>query len=111
MAQMIDQPVSAEELELAKKSLVNSFVFAFEDSHSVVTRKVRLDFYSYPDDYMETYQQKIAAVTVEDVQRVARQYLHPGQLQIVLVGDSAIYEDAVKGLGLPVEEVDLQTIQ
>ncbi len=105
--QVRDEPVSIAELDLAKKSLINSFVFAFSNSHSVVSRKVRLDYYDYPDNYLETYRQQIDAVTVADVQRVARQYLHPEKLQIVLVGDSQKYADEVRKLGFPVEDVDL----
>lgn len=106
--QIRDEPVSAAELDLAKKSLINSFVFAFSDTHSVVSRKVRLDYYNYPEDYLENYQQRVSAVTVEDVQRVARQYLHPDKLQIVLVGDSEKYAEAVGNMGLPVTTIDLQ---
>ena len=109
--QIRTEPVSVGELDLAKKSLINSFVFAFSDSHSVVSRKVRLDYYGYPKDYLETYRQKIEAVTVADVQRVAHQYLQPENLQIVLVGDSQLYADAIRTLGLPVEDVDLQQTQ
>ena len=107
--QIRNEPVSAAELELAQKSLINSFVFAFADSHSVVNRKVRLDYYDYAEDYLETYRQRVAAVTIADVQRVARQYLHPDALQIVLVGNSQLYIDEIKTLGLPVENVDLQS--
>lgn len=111
MRQLIDQirdePVSAAELELAKQSLVNSFVFAFNDTHSIVSRKMRLDFFAYPDNYLETYREKISAVTRADVQRVARKYLRPEQLQIVLVGDSRLFSAAVADLDLPVEKVDL----
>jgi len=109
--QMIDEPVSAAELELAKQSLINSFIFAFADIHSVVSRRVRLDYYHYPEHYMEDYQDKIAAVTVADVQRVAHQYLHPEQLQMVLVGDSREFLDALRKLGLPVEMVQLKPEQ
>ena len=109
--QMRDEPVSIAELDLAKKSLINSFVFAFSDSHSVVSRKVRLNFYNYPDNYLETYQQKIDSVTVADVQRVARQYLHPDNLQIVLVGNSQLYTDSLETLGLPVENIKLEQPQ
>ena len=107
MQQMIDEPVSDKELQLAKQSLINSFVFAFTDSHSVISRKVRLDFYDYPNDYLETYQDKVAAVTIADVQRVARNYLHPGLLQIVLVGDSSVFAAQANSLNLPTETVDL----
>lgn len=106
--QIREEPVAEAELELAKKSLINSFIFAFENSHSIVRRKVRLDYYGYPAAYLEEYRQKLAAVTVEDVQRVARQYLHPDKLQIVLVGDTVQYKNEVQGLGFPVATVDIQ---
>lgn len=108
IALMRDKPVSAAELELAKRSLINSFIFAFNDTHSIVSRKLRLDFFAYPPDYLETYRQKVAAVTVADVQRVARKYFHPDQLQIVLVGDSRLFSAAVSAFGLPVETVELR---
>ncbi len=108
MQELIDMPVSDGELNTAKESLINSFVFAFNNSHSIVTRQQRLDFYDYPPDYMQSYRQKIADVTIEDVQRVAKKYLHPDQLQIVLVGRRNEFEqDPASALGMPVEHVDL----
>ncbi len=108
MQEMIDMPVSDSEIQTAKESLINSFVFAFNNSHSIVTRKQRLDFYDYPPDYMQSYRQKIADVTTEDVQRVAKKYLRPDQLQIVLVGRRNDFEqDPAAALGMPVENVDL----
>ncbi len=105
--QIRDEPVSAAELELAKQSLINSFVFAFNDTHSIVSRKLRLDYFDYPDDYLETYRQKVAAVTIADVQRVARKYLLPDQLQIVLVGDSEVFAEELQTFGLSVKQVEL----
>jgi zinc protease len=107
MRLMIAQQVSDTELTLAKESLINSFVFAFEDSHSVVSRKVRLEYYDYPQDYMENYCRRLAAVTAEDVQRVAAQYLRPRQLQIVLVGQRAKFYDQLGDIGLPVVDAEL----
>ena len=107
MQGMIDKPVSEAELKLAKESLVNSFVFAFDDTHSVVTQKVRLDYYGYPQDYLENFRQNIERVTVADVQRVSKEYLHPDHLLIVLVGDTEVFANQIKDLGLPVKKVDL----
>jgi zinc protease len=107
MRQIREEPVTEAELELAKKSLINSFVFAFNDTHSIVSRKVRLDFFDYPEGFLETYREKLAAVTVEDVQRVAREYLQPEQLQIVLVGNKNAFVDDLPSFGMPVEEVQL----
>jgi zinc protease len=103
-----DEPVSAGELELAKQSLINSFVFAFNDTHSIVSRRLRLDYFAYQPDYLETYRQQVAAVSIADVQRVAQKYLHPDQLQVVLVGQSKYFSEAVAAFGLPVEAVNLE---
>ncbi|MFO7578310.1 MAG: pitrilysin family protein [Pelovirga sp.] len=105
--EMIDQPVSAAELDLARNSLVNSFIFAFEHTHAVVTQKVRLDFYDYPADYLQSYQSRLKALTVADIQRVARTYFDPAALQVVLVGDSTIYATALAERGYDVEMIDL----
>ena len=53
------------------------------------------------------------AVTVDDIQRVARTYLHPDRLSIVLVGDASKFEKQLAGAGfaqferIPVSELDL----
>jgi zinc protease len=100
-----ETPVSEEELELARQSLVNSFVFAFDDTHGVVTQRMRLDFFGYPPDYLENYRDKVAAVSVAEVQRVADKYLHPDRLKVVLVGDTDSFESDLQSLGVPIEEV------
>jgi len=98
--------VSDDELESAKNSLINSFIFAFENTHAVVTQKMRLHFYSYPDDYLETYQERVKSLTADDVQRAARQYLQPDQMHIVLVGDSGILLP-----GLQDETMDIKLVE
>ncbi len=99
--------VSDVELESAKNSLMNSFIFAFENTHAVVTQKMRLHFYSYPDNYLETYQEQVKALTADDVQRVVRQYLQPDQMHIVLVGDSGILLPGLQDETMDVELVEL----
>lgn len=101
------RPVSEEELQLAKESQINSFVFGFENTHSVVSQQMSLDFFDYPADYLVNYRDKIAAVTVADVQRVAQEFIDPSRQQIVLVGNPDEYSDELQELGLPVLEVDL----
>lgn len=102
-----DQPVSSEELLLAQESLVNSFVFSFDDSHAVVSQSMQLDFYDYPADYLSRYRERIAAVSIADVQRVAQTYLHPDQQLLVLVGKVDDFDRAPESLKLPVTNVSL----
>ena len=103
MADIREQPVSAQELALAKESIINSFVFAFEDSHDVVVRTLRLELFGYPPGYLEAFRARIAAVTIEDVQRAAQTYLRPDELQLVLVGDQEGFGAPPELLGLPLE--------
>lgn len=98
-------PVDEAELHQAKESLINSFVFAFSDSHEVVTQELRLDFYGYPPGYLENLRAQIAAVTVADVQRAAQQHLDPARLRVVLVGASQNFDGSLTECGLPVQEV------
>ena len=102
MNRMRTTEVTEEELRLAKESLVNSFVFAFTDSHSVVTRELRLDFYHYPEGYLETYRDRIASVTAADVLAVAKRHLDPAELTVVLVGDESRFDAPSASLGLKV---------
>jgi zinc protease len=106
MNDLRENPVTAEELRLAQESLINSFVFAFSNSHQVLNQQMRLDYYDYAPDYLQTYRDKIAAVTVEDVQRAARAYLNPERQQLVLVGNPAEFAAPPESLGLPVKKLE-----
>lgn len=108
MQTLMQTPVTQEELKTAKESLVNSFVFAFEDTHEVVTRVMRLAFYGYPDEYLSRYRQRLAAVTAGDVLAVARRHLHPEAQTLIMVGNPEQPDDIADALGLPLKTVDLE---
>ena len=82
-----DELVSAEELELARDTIVNQFVFKFATREQVANRMLFFEQAGLPDDFMETYLAAIKKVSREDVKRVARQHFRPDQLKILLVGD------------------------
>lgn len=106
IAAMQKEPVGKGELALAKESIVNSFLFAFTDPHEIVTQKMLLDFFDYPPDYLETYREKVGAVTAEDVHRAASRHLSPGGQKIVLVGDVKSFDGEPAALGAPVKQVE-----
>ncbi|MDT8440315.1 MAG: pitrilysin family protein [Desulfuromonadales bacterium] len=109
MADLRDRPVSEQELNLAKDSLVNSFVFGFDDTHAVVTQQVRLDFFDFPADYLREYRQRTAAVTAADVQRVANDFIRFDRQKIVLVGDPQPWLDRLTEFDLPVIETPVDS--
>lgn len=107
MVKLARQPVTGEELTLAKESLVNSFVFAFENSHEVASQTMRLAFYGYPDDYLSRYRERLAAVSAEDVLAAARRHLHPDSMTLVLVGDPEQLDELAGQLELSLKTVDV----
>ena len=105
MATIREEPVRPEELRIAKESLNNSFVFTFSDTHDVVTQAMRLDFYDYPDDYLESYRDKIEALHLADIQQAARDHLQPEKMSIVLIGNEQGFEAPLTTLGLSLQRL------
>jgi zinc protease len=107
IAGMTKKPVSDQELQLAKDSIINSFIFGFTSTASVVNQKARLEYYHYPAGYLENYRDNIAKVTKEDVLRVAKKYLHPEAMKLVVVGDTKRFDKPLATFG-KVEEIRLE---
>ena len=42
---------------------------------------------------------RVNAITPDDIQRVARQYLHPDRLSVVLVGNASAFTGQLAGVG------------
>jgi zinc protease len=84
-----DKPVPEKELEETKRSIVAGFALTLEHPNELLDYAIALKVYNLPADYWDTYPAKIMAITAEQVQRVARKYIVPDDLQIVAVGDAA----------------------
>ncbi|VAX20891.1 hypothetical protein MNBD_NITROSPINAE02-1463 [hydrothermal vent metagenome] len=93
------EDVTKAELNLAKNSIVNSFVFIFDRSTRILGEWMKMDYYDYPENYLETYRDKVMETTIEDVRRVANEYLHPDGLKIVVVGDPDGFERSLSEFG------------
>ena len=99
MARIQREPVTPEELDRAKEAFINSFVFRFTSRYGTVVQLLTLEFDGYPSDYYESLLDRYRAVTAADIQRVARQYLHPDASTIVVVGDATRFESAMAAFG------------
>ncbi len=91
-----------EEVRSQKDRLIKDFPSRFETIagglQSVSSALAELVLYNLPDDYFANYQAKIEAVTKADVDRVAKAYLDPRDMAILIVGDRAKVEPALKSL-------------
>ncbi|MBT1071866.1 M16 family metallopeptidase [Pelotalea chapellei] len=105
VATMTREPVSEQELKTAREHIINSFMFGFTSPASIVTQRARLEFYNYPPDYLETYRDRIAAVSKEEVLAAARKYLKPDAFKLMVVGDAEKFD--LKSFG-KIRELDLK---
>ncbi|MFM9905868.1 MAG: M16 family metallopeptidase [Pyrinomonadaceae bacterium] len=99
-------PVTQEELESNKQSLIRRFPSGFETVGGISNQLANLVTYGLPDNYFNDYISKVNAVTIEDVNRVANKYLDPTKMAIVVVGDRKVVEAGLKDLGWPLIYLD-----
>jgi zinc protease len=104
---MTTAPVTEQELSLAKEFMINSFIFGFTKPDVIVNQQARLEFYGYPAGYLENYRDNIARVTREELLRVARKYLHPAAMVLMVVGDERKFDKPLTTFG-PVREIRLE---
>ena len=108
IADMTREPVTDQELKLAKEYIINSFMFGFTSPSSIVTQRARLEFYGYRPDYLDRYRERIAAVSSADVLAAARRYLKPEAFKLVVIGNSEQFDKPLSSFGT-VKELDLTT--
>jgi len=79
-------PPTAEETATAQAYLTGSFVFEFETNAQVADFLVKAELYQLGFDYLQRFPEEISRVTAQEVLRVARAYIDPDNLTLVVVG-------------------------
>lgn len=97
-----DEKVPASELEEAKRAIVAGFALSLESPSELLGYAIVRKIYGFPADYWDTYPAQVMAITADDVQRVARKYINPENLQVVAVGDVGKIRPVMEKYG-PVE--------
>ena len=106
VGRMTTDEITEEELNLAKDSFLNSFVFNFDSRREIIDRQMTYEYYGYPQDFLEKTKTEIEKVTVEDVKRVAREYLRPDKMRLIVVGNDQDFDESMSAFG-EVNEIDV----
>ncbi len=99
--------VSDAELQTAKDTVINGFVFHFDRPSKTLNRVLTYQYYGYPKDFIFKYQKAIAGVTKADVLRVSKEYFRPQELTVVAVGNPSDFKTPLAELNLKVQPIDL----
>jgi zinc protease len=109
------ETVHPAELQGAQDFIAGNFPLSIESPSAIAEQVLTRLFYGQSLSEITTYVDRISRVTTDDIQRVARQILRPGQLSIVLVGDAKAFMGQLKGAGfgnvelIPLSELDLNS--
>jgi len=99
-----DESVTEQELRAARDYLVGVFPIRFETPGAVLGALAGLFVNELPEDELAGYRERIEAVTVADVRRVANEHIHLDRLAIVLVGDADAFGSELEAANVgPVE--------
>jgi zinc protease len=98
------ETVRAAELRGAQDFVAGNFPLSIEAPGAIAQQVLGQLFYGLDLDELETYRDRVERVTPAEIQRVAREFLKPESLAIVLVGDASRFIDELKGVGFPAVE-------
>jgi zinc protease len=102
------EPFTDAELTSGKDQLLNSFIFHYDSREKILTQAVTLEFYGYPPDFLDKYRAGIEAVTIADLERVAKKYIDTAKLAILVVGNESQFGIPLADLKLgPVHPIDI----
>jgi zinc protease len=102
-----------EELLGAQNYMVGHFPLTIELPDAIATQVLNQLFYELPVEELPRYRERVLRVTPDEIQRVARWFIRPAQLSVVLVGDADKFVGDLKGVGfgaferIPIERLDL----
>jgi zinc protease len=106
IANLAKNPINDEEIKRAKDAILNAFVFRLDSPEKVLQEQMTYEFYGYPLNFLEKYQEGIEHVTKADVAKIAAKYLHRDQMAVLVVGNPTEFDKAAASLG-PANKIDV----
>jgi zinc protease len=109
------QRVGERELSDAQNYLAGNFPLTIETPNDIATQVINNVMYELPVDEIGTFRERVLAITQDDIQRVAREYIKPDRLSIVLVGNARAFVNQLRSIGftdfevIPIEQLDLMS--
>ncbi len=99
--------VTEQELDDAKESILNSFVFNFQTPSQTLSRFMRYEYFDYPEDFIFTYQKRVQDTDREDILKAAQEHIKPEQLLTLVVGNQQAINPPLANLNQEITLVDV----
>jgi zinc protease len=89
LIRFVKEGPTAEQLAAAKKNITGGFPLRIDSNRNIMSYVAMIGFYGLPLDYLNTFNERIDAITADDVRRVFARHIHPQRLVTVMVGPQA----------------------
>jgi predicted Zn-dependent peptidase len=99
--------ITQDEMELAKESLINSFIFNYDTPIRIVYASAYLEFYGFPLDQLERDLEAYQSVTLEECNQAAGRYLDLDNIAIIITGNKTMFDGPMETFG-PVTSVSME---
>jgi zinc protease len=100
ISELKTKPFTDIELKRAKDQVLNSFIFNYDSKEKVLAEAAKLEFYGYPADFLEKYRDSVERVTTADLARVAKKYIDPSKLAVLVVGNEQEFGTPLTAIGM-----------
>jgi len=105
IANMARETVPADEMAARKTYLTGAFPLEIETPQGIAGKVIEAFKYGYDRKWLETYRDKLDAVTAQQVQSFAKRRIHPERALIVLAGNASVFKAALEKAYGPVEVI------
>ncbi len=95
-----ERPITSDEIEKAQKNQTLTLAGRWETNNAVEGSIGQIVQYGLPDDYFDTYTQRVRALNMDQVSEAAHEVVHPDNLVWIIVGDRSIIELKIRALNL-----------
>jgi zinc protease len=94
-----NEPLTDAEVSRVKNEMSGSFARSLEDPSTIAGFALNVARYNLPKDYYRNYLTNLAAISAETVHNVANQYVQPGNMHIVIVGNAKAISKGLEKYG------------
>jgi zinc protease len=94
--------ITATEIEWAKKSIINGFIFSFTSPEQIAWQQMKKEYDMLPPDFLSAYRSKIENMKVGDLNKIAAKYLDKKNSSTLILGDTKKFGQSLTNIGQPV---------
>jgi len=103
---VIKNGITDEELQFAKESYLNSFVFQYDTEGKIISELLTLEFFGYPKDFIKQQQREVQSATKQSVNDAIKKRWNEDALSILVVGKDSDFDEPLSNLGT-VKTIDI----